>query len=271
MFEPRLALSSLSGASDAQWASAGAEYAGAAFLGGIAICRETREAARGLLRRGREEFLPVDPLRFMETQLQLLDGVDIRPGVNLRTVDTDRLRSAAELCAASNAIVEVNAHCRQAEMCQVGAGETLLADTERLAHYVGVAAESGADVSVKVRTEVDGVDLVETAAAIERAGASIIHVDAMDSEPVIADISGHTTLFVIANNGVRDRASVEEYLSFGADAVSVGRPSDQTSVLARVHRAVQASDELMRESVTSPPPERRRQRQIENDRTVIND
>jgi tRNA-dihydrouridine synthase len=45
-------------------------------------------------------------------------------------------------------------------------------------------------------------------------------------------------LFLVANNGVRDRPTVREYLKYGADAVSVGRPSDDPRVLSRVHEAV---------------------------------
>ncbi|MFT4923616.1 MAG: hypothetical protein ACI8XM_002844, partial [Haloarculaceae archaeon] len=37
LFEPRVALASLSGESDAAWARAGSAFAGAAFLGGIAL------------------------------------------------------------------------------------------------------------------------------------------------------------------------------------------------------------------------------------------
>jgi len=47
-----------------------------------------------------------------------------------------------------------------------------------------------------------------------------------------------TDLFVIANNGVRDDETVREYVEYGADAVSVGRPSDNPRVLERVRAAV---------------------------------
>jgi len=61
----------------------------------------------------------------------------------------------------------------------------------------------------------------------------------MDSEPVIADVTDACGLFVIANNGVRDARTAGEYLDYGADAVSVGRPSDDPTVLRRVRRAVE--------------------------------
>lgn len=238
MFEPRLALASLSGESDADWARAGSHWAGAAFLGGIAVCSTTRAAARAMVKRDREEFLPADPLTFIDTQLTAIADAPIRPGFNVRAVEDTAIPPVAKVCANHGAIYEVNAHCRQTELCAVGAGETLLADTERLVRQVERAVEQGATVSVKVRAEVSGVDLVETALAIADAGATAIHVDAMDSEHVIADVADATDLFVIANNGVRWPGDVAEYAKYGADAVSVGRPSDRPAVLERLNEAV---------------------------------
>ncbi len=237
MFAPRVALASLSGESDANWARAAADHADAAFLGGIALDGPTREAARELVARDRTEFLPADPVEFVDDQLSALADASIRPAFNVRAVERDALRAAAEVCAHHDAVLEVNAHCRQDEMCRVGAGETLLHDADRLREQVRVAADAGATVSVKVRAEVPGVDLGETASRVAAAGADAVHVDAMDSEGVVADVAGEAP-FVIANNGVRGRATVREYLACGADAVSVGRPSDDPVVLRRVRAAV---------------------------------
>ena len=242
MFEPPLALASLSGESDADWALAAADHAGAAFLGGIALDEPAREAARKLVARDREEFLPPDPLAFIDEQLAVVADADatIRPGFNVRSTTAAPIREAAAICADHDAIIEINAHCRQDELCAVGCGESLLADSERLAEYVAVAAETGSTVSVKVRAEVDDVDLVAVAEEIEAAGGDAIHIDAMDSETVVGDVADATDLFVLANNEVRDADSVREYLAYGADAVSVGRPSRDPDgqVLRRVGDAV---------------------------------
>jgi TIM-barrel protein len=240
LFDPPVALASLSGQSDAEWAQAGTPYAGAAFLGGIAIDGPTRQAARAMVERDREEFLPPDPIAFVDAQLDALADAPIRPGFNVRTTSLGPLRAAARVCRDNGAILEVNAHCRQDEMCAVGCGERLLRDTPRLREYVATAAETGATVSVKVRTEVDAVDLPALAATLADAGADAIHVDAMDSESVVGDVVEAADAFVIANNGVRDAATVHEYLDYGADAVSVGRPSDDPAVLARVREATEA-------------------------------
>ncbi|SDM44870.1 TIM-barrel protein, putative [Halogranum gelatinilyticum] len=237
-FEPRLALASLSGEADAAWARAGSEYAGAAFLGGIALDDASRAAARELVARDRDEFLPDDPLAFVDSELSKLADSSLTVGFNVRSATVGPVADAAAVCADHDAILEINAHCRQEELCAVGCGESLLRDTDRLAEYVAAAVDAGATVSVKVRAEVDGVDLVETAEAVEAAGADLIHIDAMDSESVVGDVADATGLFVVANNGVRDAATVREYLEYGADAVSVGRPSDNPAVLRRVRAAV---------------------------------
>ncbi|MFA9416847.1 tRNA-dihydrouridine synthase [Natrinema sp. HArc-T2] len=237
-FTPPLALASLSGEADADWARAGADYAGAAFLGGIALDADARAAARDLVARDRSEFLPDDPLAFIDRQLAALEDVPLQPAFNVRSATVDPMADAARVCRDRDAYLEINAHCRQDELCAVGCGETLLQDGDRLASYVSRAAETGATVGVKVRAEVPGVDLSALARDLERAGADFAHIDAMDSESIIADVVDATDLFVIANNGVRDDATVREYADYGADAVSVGRPSDNPVVLERVRAAV---------------------------------
>ena len=240
MFEPRVALASLSGESDREWALQGEADAGAAFLGGIALDERSRDAARAMVAdRDRTEFLPPDPFAWIDDELAALGDVDLRPAVNVRSATAGPVREAARRCAEHDAILEVNAHCRQAELCEVGCGETLLRDTERLVEYVAAASEADTPVSVKVRAEVPGVDLRETARAVSAAGADAIHVDAMDSEGVVAEVADAAPEpFLVANNGVRDALTVREYLAYGADAVSVGRPSDDPRVLRRVRRAV---------------------------------
>lgn len=239
-FEPRVALASLSGESDAAWALAVAEHVGAAFLGGIAIDDATRAAARTMAERERDEFLPADPIAFVDEQLGALDDAPLTAGFNVRTATLGPLREVAAVCRDHGAIVEVNAHCRQEEMCAAGAGQSLLRGGDRLCEQVRAAAATGATVSTKVRTEVPGVNLPVLAARLAAAGADLIHVDAMDSEPVVADVATAADAAVVANNGVRDRQTVEEYLRYGADAVSVGRPSDRPAVLAAVRRAAEA-------------------------------
>ena len=263
--DPFLVAASLSGAADAAWARAVADRVDVALLGGVALDPPSRAAARDLVSRGRDEFLPSDPVAFVAEQLGALGGAPVRPGVNVRSATLEPVREAADVCADRDAVCEVNAHCRQPELRAVGCGESLLRDPDRLARYVAAAAETGATTSVKVRAEVPGVDLVAVAERVAAAGADWLHVDAMDSEAVIADLAaaveggavdergaagdgesadetddGLADLTLVANNGVRGRETVAEYAAHGADAVSVGRPTEDPPVLARVAEAVKA-------------------------------
>lgn len=238
MFDPPVAVASLSGRSDAAWAARAAPYVGAAFLGGIAIDAPTRRAAEAMIARDRTEFLPDDPHAFVDTQLAACDPLALQPAINVRTVSLEALEAMAEVCHRHDAILEINAHCRQEEMCQAGAGESLLTAPDRLTEQVHTVAETGATASVKLRTEVPDVDLPSLSEALDAAGADMLHVDAMDSEPVIADVVSRVTCPVIANNGVRDADTVAEYVEYGAAAVSVGRPSDDPTVLTRVTDAM---------------------------------
>lgn len=239
MFEPRLALASLSGKSDAQWVIDAERWTGMAFLGGLALDEETRNGARRMVAdRERTEFLPPDPFAFMAEQLGTLADHDVKAGFNVRAAGTESIRRAAEVCAGHDAVLEINAHCRQKEMTDLGAGQSLLREPARLAEQVRIAAEAGATVSVKVRAEVRDVDLPAVCRVLDSAGADLLHVDAMDAEAVVGEIVDGTDAFIVANNGVRDRETVREYLGYGADAVSVGRPSDDPRVLERVHGAV---------------------------------
>ncbi len=246
--DPFLVAASLSGEAGAEWARRTAEYVDCAVMGGIALDSASRAAARDLVARGRDEFLPDDPTAWIDRRLRAVADAPVHPGVNVRSATVDPVREAAAVCADHGAICEINAHCRQPELRAVGCGETLLADRDRLAEYVAAAAETGATTSVKVRAEVPDADLVDVAVAVADAGADWLHVDAMDAVPVIADVaaalrSGGSDgdgrrVTLIANNGVRGRETVGEYAGNGADAVSVGRPTDDPRVLSRVADAV---------------------------------
>lgn len=193
-----------------------------------------------MVARERTEFLPDDPVAFVDGQLAALSDSPILPGINVRSATLPPIRAMGDVCHRHGAILELNAHCRQEEMCAAGAGQSLLRDPDRLAEQVRVTAETGAAVSVKVRAEVPGVNLPEVARKAVDAGADIVHLDAMDSEQMVQEVAEATDCFLVANNGVRDEATVEEYLEYGADAVSVGRPSDRPEVLSRVRRATDA-------------------------------
>jgi putative methanogenesis marker domain 9 len=121
-------------------------------------------------------------------------------------------------------------------MLEVGLGEALLHDLPRLSAWISAIKETGVVLSVKVRANV--VDDVKLAKLIDKAGADIIHVDAMlegfGADPdAIKKYRDATRLFLIGNNSVTDFAAAKEMFSWGADMVSVARGAMENSNLIK--------------------------------------
>ena len=228
-----IALASMAGITDSKFALR-FKNAGLVILGGYNLDRPTNEAARKEIERGRTEFLSDDPMEFLKTELEAAREINAK-AVNVRAASLEAYVQAAELARKYGAILELNAHCRQPEMIELGAGEALLKDLPRLCEYVKKIKETGVVLSVKTRANV--VNDVELAKAVEKAGADIIHVDAMHPQGVdigvIKRIRNSTSLFIIGNNSIVDFESAKEMFSHGADMVSVARAARSNPLLDR--------------------------------------
>lgn len=235
-FKSPIAISSIAGVTDASFGNLFSDFIGAVFLGGFSIDERTTEASRKIASRGRKEFLYEDPLERISEELEKVDRYV--PGVNVRVSERDALLEVAELCAEKGAILEINAHCRQREMIEAGAGEALLRKPEILEEWVRDAKRSGAVISVKFRTGV--VDEVALARRLERAGADILHVDAMAPEgadlEAIRKIRNATNVFIIGNNSVRSFSHAKEMFGRGANMVSLARAVlEDSSAIRRIY------------------------------------
>lgn len=218
-----IALAPMAGIVDSRYASR-FKKAGLIVLGGYNLDDKTNQAAKKEIERGRKEFVSGEPMDFLEKELEAMKG-SAAIAINVRASALQPYVQAAHMAKKSGAILEINAHCRQPEMLELGAGEALLNDLPRLCEYVREIKKTGVVLSVKIRANV--VNDVELAKAIEEAGADIIHVDAMHPEGVdigvIKRIRNSTGLFIIGNNSVVDFESAKEFFSHGADMVSVAR------------------------------------------------
>ncbi len=194
------------------------------ILGGYNLDEKTNEAARKEIARGRSEFVSAHPLDFLRSELEAAQGITTI-AINARAASLPPFVEAALLVKEFGAILEINAHCRQPEMTELGAGEALLKDISGLCEYIREIKKTGVVLSVKTRANV--VNDVELARQLEKAGADIIHIDAMHPEGlntgVIKRVRNATGLFIIGNNSVVDFESAKEYFSHGADMVSVAR------------------------------------------------
>ena len=85
------------------------------------------------------------------------------------------------------------------------------------------------EVSVKIRANVEGIDTLDIADLIEKAGATYLHVDAMKKGVFDADwellkkISDNTNIKVIGNNSVNSEENVKKMIDCGVDGFSIAR------------------------------------------------
>ncbi len=222
-----IALAPMAGITDSKFAAQFTDHVGMVVLGGYNLDELTNEAAQREVQRGRREFITDSPMEFLESELQAITGKDTGTAVmvNVRAADIEAYANAARLAKKYGAGIEINAHCRQPEMMELGAGESLLGHLDTLREIIETVRSTGAVVSVKTRANV--VDDLEVAKVIEQAGAHIIHIDAMGGRGadvnVIRKIRNNTSLFIIGNNSIVDFSSAKSMFSRGADMVSAAR------------------------------------------------
>jgi TIM-barrel protein len=188
----------------------------------------TNEAAKSINERGRAEFVTPDPIKHLRSELDRLEGMDDPPTIalNVRSTEIMPLMEAALLAKEYGAILEIDCHCRQPEMTDIGVGEPLLHDLQKLGSIISKIKKTGVVISVKTRSGI--VDDRELAVAIAEAGADMIHVDAMEpgfgaDYNAIKAVRNATDLFIIGNNSVTDFRSAKDMFGYGADMVSLAR------------------------------------------------
>ena len=127
-------------------------------------------------------------------------------------------------------IIEINAHCRQAPMIEAKTGQVLLSNPNVLSEMLEeVTTNSGKETSVKIRANVEGVNILEIVELIESYNVDYLHVDAMKPGVDTADydilnkICSNTSVHVIGNNSVRTHEDYLKMIENGADSVSVAR------------------------------------------------
>jgi len=224
-FKNPIALAPMGGITDSNFANEFAKDAGLVILGGYNLDAATNRAASEIVKRGRKEFVSDEPLRLIDNELRSVKTESL-VAINVRSATLEPLIETAIMARDANAIIEIDAHCRQPEMTKLGIGEALLRDLPKLRDTILKVKATGAIVSVKVRANV--VDNIKMAKAIEDAGADILHVDAMKEESgadieTIRKIRDATRLLLIGNNSVNGIDAAKEMFTRGADIVSVGR------------------------------------------------
>ncbi len=200
-------------------------------IGGYNIDNETINAGRSIIGRGRPEFdIKEENILFtIEKESSIIKKAwDGKVSVNLRSKSPDPIIEISKINEID--VVEINAHCRQPEITDIGCGQALLYDIEKLYDFTrDVVNKAQSKVSVKIRANIGNVDDIQTSKVIEEAGADYLHVDAMKPGfnhadlNIIKNIKENTKIFLIGNNSIRDLKSAREMISAGADGISLAR------------------------------------------------
>lgn len=208
-------------------------------LGGYNVDKLTISAGHRIIQRGRSEFdIKEDKImssirKEAEIIKKSWNGM---VSANLRSVSPDPIIEISKITEID--VVEINAHCRQPEITDIACGQALLYETDKLYDFTKkIVDKVHSEVSVKIRANVENVDDIEVAKAVEEAGADYLHVDAMKPGydhadlDVIRSIKENTGIFLIGNNSVRDLKSAREMISAGADGVSIARAALKGNIL----------------------------------------
>ena len=202
-----------------------------ATLGGYRLDSQTIEASRKIIERGRKEFVfPLkDTLNRIENEVASIKNVhsNVKVSVNVRATTPQPI---IELDNINNLdIIEINCHCRQKEITNIGCGQEML-KRDDLADFISQVVDNvNCEVSVKIRANVDGVDNLKIAKLIEDSGADYLHIDAMKKGVFEADwklleqISNNVNIKVIGNNSVNSLENAKKMIATGVDGFSIAR------------------------------------------------
>ncbi|MGL6299225.1 MAG: tRNA-dihydrouridine synthase [Methanobacteriaceae archaeon] len=220
-------------------------------LGGYNIDTACISAGELIAKRGRSEFnIPKNNIyEAIKKECDLVkNNSNALVSINLRSKTPEPM---IELSNIHNVdIIEINAHCRQDEIVNIGCGQAMVNDIPNLKNFVedvvnGINSENNntnpstnsrqsnsnknKKVSVKIRANIEGINTLEVAKSIEEAGADYLHIDAMAPGKnnadidIIKTIANNTNIKIIGNNSINSKKRAEKMISAGASGVSIAR------------------------------------------------
>ena len=202
-----------------------------ATLGGYSLDNPTIEASEKIIERGRKEFhFPLDEIFFhIENEVASIKKThkNVKVSANVRSCTPQPIIDVGNI--ADLDIVEINCHCRQNEILDVGCGQAML-NRPDLSDFISQIVDNvDCEVSVKIRGNVDGVDTLAVAGLIENAGADYLHVDAMKPGVFDADwellnnLCNNVNIPIIGNNSVDSEQKVQKMKDTGVYGFSIAR------------------------------------------------
>ncbi len=202
-----------------------------ATLGGYSLDQATIDASKKIIERGRREFdFPLDEIfTHIENEANSIKKVhkNVKVSANVRATTPQPIIEAGNIRDLD--IVEINCHCRQKEITDIGCGQEMLIRND-LADFISEVVDNvSSEVSVKIRANVEGTDTLKLASLIEESGADYLHIDAMKKGVFEADwellteISNNVNIKVIGNNSVNSQVNLQKMIETGVDGFSIAR------------------------------------------------
>ena len=202
-----------------------------ATLGGYSLDAPTIDASKKIIQRGRKEFVfPLsDIFTHIENEVASIKKVhdNVKVSANVRSTTPQPIIDAGNIKDLD--IVEINCHCRQKEILDIGCGQEMLKRND-LADFISQVVDNvNSEVSVKIRANVDGVDTLKIAKLIDETGADYLHVDAMQKGIFDADynllrkLSDMVQIKVIGNNSVNSQTNIKKMVETGVSGFSIAR------------------------------------------------
>ena len=202
-----------------------------ATLGGYSLDSPTINASKKIIERGRKESdFPLDEIfTHIENETNFIKSVHsaVKVSANVRATTPQPIIDVGNI--ESLDIVEINCHCRQNEIVDIGCGQEILRRDD-LGEFISQIVDNvDSEVSVKIRANVEGVDTVEIATLIEDAGADYLHVDAMKKGvfeadwKLLSEICSNVNIKVIGNNSVNCKENLQKMIDTGVDGFSIAR------------------------------------------------
>lgn len=199
-------------------------------IGGYNLDAPSIEACAKIIERGRKEFnYPQDKVigQIEHETKTIKENFNVCVSANLRSTTPGPIIEASRIRNLD--IVEINCHCRQEELTQVGCGQAMLLRDDLEDYIREVVKNADSMVSLKMRANVEGVDNLEIAKIAEDAKVDYLHVDAMKKGVFDADynllreICNNVQIQVIGNNSVNSKLNAEKMIATGVNGFSIAR------------------------------------------------
>ncbi|EHP86237.1 MJ0144 family RNA dihydrouridine synthase-like protein [Methanotorris formicicus] len=204
---------------------------GIVTIGAYSLDEDTLNASRDIVKRGREEFIYnlEDFGDIIRNEINKAKESDALVSVNVRFKNLDESLERLEIISKHADIIELNCHCRQKEITNLGIGQELLKNKELLKSYLIGVKDLDTPIFLKVRANFVGLyELIKTL-NYTKDYFDGIHVDCFNPGKDYADMEALKEIsknfpdkIIIGNNSVNSIEDAKNMLKY-ADFVSVAR------------------------------------------------